>query len=164
MTFDSMIDFIIDRIEKGYANDPKDKGGETNWGISVRAYPELKGRMKTLTREEAKSIYRRDYFMAAGIARYPARVRLAVLDGAINHGVGQSNKLVQKALNLLGTKVVVDGEVGPVTVAALKKVDPLEFLVAYSRLRLELFRRLDDYAWAGPSWERRIFLVCSMPA
>lgn len=161
MTFDKLIDFIIDRIEKGYANHPADNGGETNWGISVRAHPELKGRIKTLTREEARKIYRTAYFTPAQIAKYPARLRLAVLDGAIHHGVISNSKMVQKALNRLGHKLAVDGVIGPKTLAALKATDPLIFLAVYCRQRLELFKKHEDYAWAAAGWEYRLFLICA---
>ncbi len=43
--------------EGGYTNDPRDPGGETNWGISKRAYPNLD--IKNLAMEEAKRIYKR---------------------------------------------------------------------------------------------------------
>ncbi len=161
MTFDQMIEFIIDRIEKGYVNHPADNGGETNWGISVRAHPELKGRMKKLTKDEAKKIYRLSYFTPAQIAKYPGKVRLAVFDGAINHGVKSNNKIVQRALNRLGHKLAVDGVVGPMTLAAVKATDPLTFLATYSRQRLELFKKHEDYSWAGAGWEYRLFLICS---
>jgi lysozyme family protein len=161
MTFDQMIAFIIDRIEKGYVQHPEDNGGETNWGISVRSHPELKGRMKTLTQEEAKKIYRNAYFTPAQIAKYPAKVRLAVFDGAIHHGVIGNNKIVQKALNRLGFKLAVDGVIGPLTLAAVKKIDPLTFLATYSRQRLELFKKHEDYDWAGGGWEFRLFLICA---
>ncbi len=161
MTFEKMINFIIDRIEKGYVNHPLDNGGETNWGISVRAHPELKGLIKTLTREEALKIYRNAYFTPALIAKYPAKVRLAVFDGAIHHGVLSNSKIVQKALNRLGHKLAVDGVIGPKTLSALKATDPLIFLAAYSRQRLELFKKHADYAWAAAGWEYRLFLICA---
>ena len=44
----------------GYVNDPKDPGGETNYGISKRAYPDVD--IKNLTEDGAKDIYKRDYW------------------------------------------------------------------------------------------------------
>lgn len=161
MTFDKMIDFIIVRIERGYANDPRDNGGETKWGISVKAYPELKGKIKDLTIEEAKKLYRRDYFTPAQVSKYPMKVRLAVLDTAINHGVLGCNRLVQQALNKLGSKLEVDGIVGPKTLAAIKKADSLDLLVGLAKARQESYRKQSDYSWAGNGWENRLFLICA---
>ena len=59
MTFDAAFDRLIWH-EGGYANDPDDPGGETNWGISKRAYPNLV--IKALTREQAREIYQRDFW------------------------------------------------------------------------------------------------------
>jgi len=160
MTFDDMIEFIIDRIEGGYANDPRDNGGETNWGLSVKANPELAGRMKNLTKAEAKAIYRKKYFTPAGISKYPVKARLVVFDGVINHGIVGNNKLVQKALNSMRARLVVDGVVGPKTMAAIKAADPLDFLTAYCRQRLAFYRSHPDYNFAGASWEKRLFLTC----
>ena len=38
--FDDAVEIVLQN-EKGYVNDPADPGGETNWGISRRAYPHL---------------------------------------------------------------------------------------------------------------------------
>ena len=51
----------IERVlehEGGDADDPRDPGGKTRWGISQRAYPFLD--LSTLTREAAIALYRRD--------------------------------------------------------------------------------------------------------
>ena len=57
--FDQCFEKVIG-FEGGYTLDPKDPGGETNWGISKRAYPSID--IKNLTREGAKEIYKRDYW------------------------------------------------------------------------------------------------------
>jgi lysozyme family protein len=38
--FDQIIDKVL-KHEGGYVNDPNDPGGETNYGISKRAYPDV---------------------------------------------------------------------------------------------------------------------------
>lgn len=159
MTFDEICEFIIDRIEGGYANDPRDNGGETKWGISVKAHPELKGRIKDLTFEDAKKIYKSDYYTPSQLSKYPMKLRLAVMDGAINHGILGNSKLIQRSLNRLGSRLAIDGVVGPKTLAAVKGSDSIEFLAAYARTRLEFYRALSDYSWAGQGWENRILLI-----
>jgi len=46
--------------EGGYIDNPKDPGGETNWGISKRSYPTVD--IKNLTRWAAMDIYRRAFW------------------------------------------------------------------------------------------------------
>ena len=59
MTFEEIIDRVIES-EGGYVNDPDDPGGETKYGISKRAYPEIV--IKDLTIKQAKQIYYEDYW------------------------------------------------------------------------------------------------------
>ena len=59
MRFEDCIDKVLEH-EGGYVNDPNDLGGETNFGVSKKAYPDLD--IKNLTRDEAKEIYRKDYW------------------------------------------------------------------------------------------------------
>ena len=59
-----MVDFdkAFDRLmghEGGYTPGKGDPGGETKWGISKRSYPHLD--IQSLTRDDAKVIYRRDF-------------------------------------------------------------------------------------------------------
>ena len=51
---------IIEKVlkhEGGYVNDPTDLGGETNFGITKRFYPDVD--IKNLTKEQAVEIYKR---------------------------------------------------------------------------------------------------------
>ena len=48
------------KIEGGYVNNPNDRGGETKYGISKRAYPNVD--IKNLTLDKAKQIYYNDYW------------------------------------------------------------------------------------------------------
>ncbi|KWT77357.1 glycosyl hydrolase 108 family protein [Candidatus Magnetominusculus xianensis] len=57
--YTAAVRFVLD-AEGGYVNDPDDPGGETKYGISKRAYPSLD--IKSLTIEDAKRLYRRDYW------------------------------------------------------------------------------------------------------
>ena len=57
--FDEIIEGVL-KHEGGYVNDPTDLGGETNFGITKRFYPDVD--IKNLTEEGAKEIYKRDYW------------------------------------------------------------------------------------------------------
>ena len=52
-TFDEIISVVLHH-EGGYVNDPKDPGGETNYGISKRAYPDVD--IKNLTEGSIDSL------------------------------------------------------------------------------------------------------------
>ena len=53
ISFDEIIDITLHH-EGGYVHDPKDLGGETNYGIAKRFYPEVD--IKNLTKDEAKDM------------------------------------------------------------------------------------------------------------
>lgn len=72
-------------IEAGYVNDPADPGGETNFGISKRAYPNLD--IKKLTLEDAKGIYWKDYWLKTGCNNLPFPMNIVIFDNAVNAGV-----------------------------------------------------------------------------
>ena len=55
-TFNEIIEKVLEH-EGGYVNDPHDAGGETNYGIAKRWYPNVD--IKNLTKEQAKKIYKR---------------------------------------------------------------------------------------------------------
>ena len=57
--FDDIIEVVLEH-EGGYVHDPKDLGGETNFGIAKRFYPDVD--IKNLTKEQAKQIYKKDYW------------------------------------------------------------------------------------------------------
>lgn len=67
--------------------DPQDPGGETNFGICKKSYPELD--IKNLTKEQAITIYKRDYWDKLHCDGYTnVRFRWKLFDIAVNQGVG----------------------------------------------------------------------------
>ena len=72
MTFDEIIDNVLES-EGGYVNDKDDAGGETNMGISKKAYPDLD--IKNLSKEEAKQIYYEDYWCPSKADQLPTQLR-----------------------------------------------------------------------------------------
>lgn len=65
----------------------------TNFGISAASYPSLD--IKNLTRDQAKEIYKRNYWPIASKFEWP--MSLAVFDLAVNGGVGRAQKILDKA-------------------------------------------------------------------
>lgn len=93
--FDRAVAWVLDQ-EGGYtAGIPGDPGGETNWGISKGAYPDLD--IKALTRDEAIELYRRDYWYASGADALSWPMCLIHFDTAVQHGVGNARALFSSA-------------------------------------------------------------------
>jgi len=129
MTIDRLIDDVIDR-EGGYVNHPADRGGPTRWGITeaVARANGYAGAMRLLPQESARAIYRRLYWSAPWLDRVALRShRLAaeLFDTAVNMGPATAIGFLQRAFNALNRNardypdMVVDGRVGPATLAAL---------------------------------------------
>ena len=87
--FEKALAFVL-LWEGGYTNDPDDPGGETNFGISKRAYP--RENIKTMTRERAAELYKRDYWIPSGAEREPFPMALVLFDTAVNCGVVNSKE------------------------------------------------------------------------
>ena len=82
---DEAINRVLER-EGGFVDDPADRGGRTNFGISQRAYPDLD--IANLTRDEAARIYKRDYWDFIGADDLPENIREIAFDTAVNQGPG----------------------------------------------------------------------------
>lgn len=100
MTDDQILDRLLAR-EGGYVDHPFDKGGPTNFGITLATLSEWRGRTVTpqevrdLTEGEAREIYRAKYL--APFADAPADVREQLIDIGVNSGVSTAKKLWAKA-------------------------------------------------------------------
>lgn len=91
--FDRAFHLIVGE-EGGYVNDPHDPGGETNYGISKRAYPNED--IKNLTLERARQIYERDYWRAADCDLLPWGEAVLVFDCAVNQGIGKAKQIHER--------------------------------------------------------------------
>lgn len=92
--FDEAFKIVIGH-EGGYANDPKDPGGETKYGIAKKFHPGLD--IKNLTLDEAKEIYRSEYWEPAGCNGLPYPEDLIVFDTAVNMGVSKARFLQKES-------------------------------------------------------------------
>jgi lysozyme family protein len=155
--FDSIIDSVIES-EGGYINDKIDPGGETKYGISKRAYPDVD--IKNLTKDGAKAIYFSDYWHRAKVAKIPARLREIFFDMCVNFGITGATRVLQKACNGKNKKdIVVDGKIGRKTISASKNVE-LDRLRSYRVLRFAqiVFKNPTmEKFWYG--WYRRAVRV-----
>ena len=115
--FKNAIDVILAQ-EGGYVNDPDDPGGETQWGISKRSYPDIN--IKELSRAQAIEIYRRDYWEPNKIASIRCQtIANKHFSFVVNMGARSAGRILQRALRAIGIEVEIDGRVGPVTRRAI---------------------------------------------
>lgn len=70
-------------VSTGYVNDPKDPGGETNFGIAKRWHPNEDIKHMTLVR--AIQIYQQDYWDKFQCSSLPDAWALFVFDSAVQH-------------------------------------------------------------------------------
>jgi len=135
--------------EGGYVDNPKDPGGETNWGISKRSYPTVD--IKNLTRWAAMAIYRRDFWDPVHGEKLPDGVAFQLFDFAVNSGIGTAIRYLQKAVG-----VADDGYWGPVSQAALEKYSESDLIMLLLAERLDFMTRLKNWSDASRGWARRI--------
>lgn len=137
--FDRAIGPVLEH-EGGYVNDPVDPGGETNYGISKRSYPDED--IASMTRERACELYYRDFWMRPGIGDLPWPVSGKVLDVAVNIGTGRAIRMLQACLCRLGWWVEIDGEIGKQTLGAASRVNTTSLVRALCRSQAERYERL----------------------
>ena len=120
ISFEEIINKVLEH-EGGYVNDPKDLGGETKYGITKRFYPDVD--IKNLTVEQAKEIYRKDYWDKNRVESLPQNLWHIFFDMCVNMGRRTAVKILQRAANNKGRNIDVDGGLGPATIGALKGVE-----------------------------------------
>lgn len=147
-TFDQAFERLIGH-EGGYVNHPSDPGGETNFGISKRSYPGEDIRGMTLAR--AKEIYRRDFWGPAGCDAVPDGVRFDLFDMAVNSGVRQAVKTLQRAV-----RETEDGAIGPRTLQAVQSMPAERLRARFNGVRLAFMAGLSNWPAFGRGWAMRI--------
>lgn len=123
MQFDAAVEIILG-WEGGFSNHPKDPGGATNLGITLRTLSEWRGHpatvddVKALTVGDVAPIYRARYWDACRCTEMPSGLDLIVFDCAVNQGPARAKRLLQQSL-----RVVDDGILGPMTMGAIGRFD-----------------------------------------
>jgi lysozyme family protein len=119
-------------LEGGYSNDPKDPGGETNFGITKKTAMNYgyTGDMKLLTKDQAKDIYKKGYWDINSIDLIENKdLQFEIFDAGVNCGPQNPATWLQEIINALNNEqtrwvdVVVDGSIGPKTASIVNQVN-----------------------------------------
>jgi lysozyme family protein len=101
--FKKALNFVL-KWEGGYINNPCDKGGATNKGITQATYNNWlrsKGQylndIKNITDEEVKEIYYNNYWLKAGCNNMSEKFAIICFDTAVNMGVSRVSDFLKAA-------------------------------------------------------------------
>ncbi len=149
--------------EGGKVDDPHDPGGRTNKGVTQRvfnSYLASVGRkprdVYTMTDAECEAIYRKKYWNEIMGDDLPPGVSFVVFDGAVNSGVMQSGKWLQRAL---GDRYAgkLDGIIGMGTLQAVKThPDHDKLIAAICDRRMSFLKSLKTWSRYGGGWSVRV--------
>jgi lysozyme family protein len=152
MNFDAAFDTLL-KHEGGYSDHSADPGGKTRYGVTEAVAREVgyRGDMKDLPLDLAKRIYKDRYWDAVKADQMPPAIRYVLFDGAVNSGVGQSAKWLQRALG-----VKDDGAIGPQTIAAANAGNPDALRMRMLSQRLKFMAGLSNWPAFSRGWALRI--------
>jgi len=152
MEFKDLIGGILKR-EGGYVDHPSDPGGETKYGIAKRSHP--KEDIKNLTKERATEIYEKEYWTPSRASSLPGSLQETYFDMVVNMGQRRAVKILQKACNSKGCKLVVDGLIGRNTIRESKRIDDSRLKVFRILFYTDLITRKPKLADFIVGWIRR---------
>lgn len=161
-TFDDAMAFVWrpENDGQGFHNDPRDPGGATTWGVTfttwsgwqrLHGYTSLLDDFKRLEPKDLRPIYRALFWNAIHGDALPAGVSLMVFDAAVGSGPGNAARWLQQVLGGL----VVDGAIGPATLARVHAVDPAEVVNYLADRREAFYADLPTFPIYGRGWDRR---------
>jgi len=155
--FDYAIKIIL-KHEGGLSDNPHDAGGVTNWGISKRYLDRSDGLVlkyfghegeatrediRTMPKELAIQIYKNEFFDSN---RYGEIVNdlvgTKIFDCTVNMGEKWGETFAQQSANRLGQSIVVDGQIGNKSIAAINACEPNAFLIEYCKQQKERYEQI----------------------
>ncbi|MBD3678374.1 MAG: peptidoglycan-binding protein [Rhodobacteraceae bacterium] len=162
-----LADQIIAR-EGGYSNDPDDPGGATKFGVTIgtlrRLGLDLNGDrqidardVRRVSRARAREIFIEQFFHWPRVSALPEVLQPSVFDMYVNAG-SNAVRILQRLLNRMDHGLVVDGVIGPQTVAAAKaaaRAAPDHLADAYGIARRNYYYALADARPASRKYVRR---------
>ncbi len=143
MTNDDILDRVA-TVEGGFVDDPDDMGGPTNHGITLKTYSEYLGRdatvdeLKALTKDGARSIYRKMYIADPGFERIEnMQLRWLLVDTGVNNGRARATRWLQEIVG-----ATPDGKLGLVTATRVNIGDQKRLFNMFLKRRFRAYAEL----------------------
>ncbi len=143
--------------EGGWADHPSDPGGATMKGVTLGTYSSWLGRaiskqeLRAIPDAHLEAIYRENYWQRCRCDELPPGVDYAVFDAAVNSGPKRAAQWLQRV-----SGAVIDGEIGPATIAAVQRLDDDRTINALCDVRLRFLQGLKNWPVFGKGWARRV--------
>lgn len=153
LSYDEAFEIINRHVaewEGGVSDDAGDPGGLTKYGICLEFLKDLgdegdlnedgvvnRKDVMVVTHQRATELFKKHFWEDPGVERFPPHVAMVFYDSAVNSGVGQTNKLLQRALG-----VDDDGDVGPETLSASESCDDQATAARMCDYREKFYRTL----------------------
>jgi lysozyme family protein len=154
--FPRCLDFTLAR-EGGFSNDPRDDGGATNEGITLRTFgyyfprPTVE-QLKRITPDQVRLIYEAGFWRETYGDELPRGLDLMVFDMGVTTGPFTAVAMLQE---LLG--VEADGDVGEETLGAIGKHSLTGLIANLAQNQRAYYRSLDKPTFIE-GWLRRVEL------
>ena len=153
--------------EGGYVDDPNDRGGATNMGITHKTLAKWRGKavtaadVKAMTSTEAAAIYKARYWNKMNLDQIVSqKLAEAVMDFGVNAGIRTTGKALQRAANWVhgagAGKLVEDGAIGPITIRIVNTTGERMLALKFFEVRVRYYNGISRrrpvnrkflYAW-----------------
>lgn len=140
--------FVL-KWEGGLCEDKNDAGGITKYGVSLRFLKSIqpdatREDIIVLTKEQASEIFYNNFWKPCKCPQIiDDDIAFALYDTAVNMGVNQAVKLLQRAINInTSEELEVDGRIGDKTVNAVNNNSGKYILQSFLLQRVEFYKNL----------------------
>ncbi|MGI4796798.1 MAG: glycosyl hydrolase 108 family protein [Janthinobacterium lividum] len=140
---------------------PGDHGGATAWGVTLASYaswradngvfPTTQADLAAASKTDLAALIHSRYWNAIQGDHLPVGVDLLAYDFGYTAGPGTSARLLQEVVGGLRT----DGQLGPVTLAAVARIDRIGLIHRLGARHEAYYESLSGFALFGRGWSNR---------
>ena len=142
-TFDKAFDYLMKSEGTEFVNNPIDSGGPTKYGITKLSFEVWSNKkadddeIKNMTIETAKQFYLTNYWthMLLDKLTRPGST-ICIFDSGVLYGPNTAMGFAQRASNICGVPIKIDGIFGDESVAAINLIEQISFITEFHSLIL----------------------------